>query len=124
MASVQFLEGTDFPSPMPIHRRKQTLVNIVDGLAKVKPHKVYAYLPISPTGYEKGFRKLTYRKFANAVNGLAWWLTTQFGKSQSFEALTYVGPNDFLHNALILACVKTGYKVSNFTLLLLLVLFS
>ncbi|KAF2807321.1 acetyl-CoA synthetase-like protein [Mytilinidion resinicola] len=96
---------------MPIHRRKQVLVNVVDGLAKVKPHATYAYLPISPTGYEKGFRKLTYQKFANAVNGLAWWLTTQFGKSTSFETLTYVGPNDFLHNALILACAKTGYKL-------------
>ncbi|KAF2800542.1 acetyl-CoA synthetase-like protein [Melanomma pulvis-pyrius CBS 109.77] len=111
MASVQFTEGTGRPSPLPIHQRKQLLVNIIDGLATVKPHATYAYLPISPIDYSKGFRRLTYQKFANAVNGLAWWLTTQFGRSTSFEALTYLGPNDFLPNAMILACAKTGYKL-------------
>ncbi|KAF2262722.1 acetyl-CoA synthetase-like protein [Lojkania enalia] len=96
---------------MAVHHRKQLLVNIVDGLAKVKPLGVYAYIPISPDGYDKGWTKLTYQKYANAVNGLAWWLTAQFGKNSSFETLTYVGPNDFRHNALILACQKVGYKL-------------
>lgn len=111
MATIQFSEGIDTVSPLPMHHRKQLLVNIVDGLAAVKPHATYAYLPVSPTDYSKGFYRVTYQKFANAINGLAWWLTTQFGRSNSFEALTYIGPNDFLPNALILACAKAGYKV-------------
>lgn len=100
---------------------KQLLPNIIDGLAATKPLAAYGYYPISPDGYHQGFRKLSYRDFANVVNGLAWWITAQLGRSSSScsssssssqEALTYTGPNDFRQNAMILACYKAGYKVT------------
>jgi hypothetical protein len=110
MVSVQYTEGSDSP-PVPISQRRQLIVNVADGLARNRPQGTYGYLPVSALGYEKGFRRVSYRQFANMVNGLAWWLTATLGRSSSFEAITYVGPNDFVHNAMVLASVKCGYKV-------------
>ncbi|KAM7195038.1 acetyl-CoA synthetase-like protein [Rhypophila sp. PSN 637] len=89
------------------------LPNIIDSLASTKPLAPYGYYPVSPDGYDQGFRKLSYRDFANLVNGLAWWITAQLGRSScsTQEALVYTGPNDFCQNAMILACYKAGYKL-------------
>jgi acyl-coenzyme A synthetase/AMP-(fatty) acid ligase len=95
----------------PAAEEKQLLVDIVDELALVKPHAAYAYYPVSTCGYDQGYRKISNKQFANAVNGLAWWLTAQIGKSITQETLSYAGPNDFRQNALILACSKVGYIV-------------
>ncbi|KAI9647504.1 hypothetical protein NHQ30_003889 [Ciborinia camelliae] len=109
MGSIQSEQYLRNPSP-PLEE-DQLIVNAVDIAAKVKPQAVYAEFPISLTSYDEGFQRLTYQQFANAVNGLAWWLTAQIGKSKVFDTLIYTGPNDFRQNAMILACVKTGYKL-------------
>ena len=88
------------------------LSNIVDEYARDEPEKLFAEVPLSPTGYDAGFRKVTFRVLANAVNGVAWWITQTFGESNNkFETLTYIGPNDLAHNLLLLGAVKAGYKV-------------
>lgn len=89
---------------------KQLFADMADDLARSKPNAAYAYLPVSPDGFDQGFRKVSYRQFANAVNGLAWWLTMQLGGS--LQAITYAGPNDIRQNAMIIACAKANYKVS------------
>lgn len=90
---------------------KQLLNNIVDGAARTTPDSVYAELPRSPVDLSQGFRQVTYREFANAINGIAWWLHNSLGPSKAFETLTYIGPNDLRHNVLLLGAVKVGYKV-------------
>lgn len=112
MATLLFTEGEN--APVPIHR-KQLLCHIVDGMAKARPEALYAEFPYSPLSYEDGFRKITYAAFANAINGLALWLykTLGPGNGNDFPTIAYIGPNDIRYNALILAAVKTGYKVSN-----------
>jgi acyl-coenzyme A synthetase/AMP-(fatty) acid ligase len=109
MATIQFSEGTD--APVPLLQRKQLLNNIVDGLAKTKPSALYAEIPISLTTYEAGFRKITYRMLANAINGVAWWLKEELGISQNFETLSYIGPSDVQYVIMLLGAVKAGYKV-------------
>ncbi|ESZ91289.1 NRPS-like enzyme [Sclerotinia borealis F-4128] len=98
-------------NPTPPLEEDQLIVNAVDIAAKVKPQAIYAEFPVSSTSYDEGFRTVNYERLANAVNGLAWWLTAQIGKSKLFDTLIYTGPNDFRQNAMILACVKTGYKL-------------
>ncbi|KAI9842652.1 MAG: putative NRPS-like protein biosynthetic cluster [Sclerophora amabilis] len=110
MATLQFQEGTKDP-PLPVHQRKQLLNNIVDGMANARPRALYAELPISPTSYDAGYRKVTYGALANAINGVAWWLTEKLGPGKGFQTLTYMGPNDIRYNVLILGAVKAGYKV-------------
>jgi acyl-coenzyme A synthetase/AMP-(fatty) acid ligase len=109
MATIQFVQGSEQPAIMP--QSKQLLVTIADGMAIAKPQATFAEFPKSPTDFSKGNLRITYQNLANVVNGLAWWLTAQLGRSKDFETLTYVGPNDVRQNALILACMKTGHKL-------------
>lgn len=95
---------------------KELIPNIVDHLAKVQPHKLYAEYPISSLSYQEGYRKITYGDFANAVNGMAWWLHEALGPGENFEVLAYIGPNDLRYTALILGAVKVGYLVRNYIL--------
>jgi thioester reductase-like protein len=80
----------------------------VDHYAKFKPDQLYAEYPRSPTSYDEGFRPITYRAFANAINGNAWWLTKTLGRGNG-EPLAYIGPNDLRYPALVLGAVKAGY---------------
>ncbi|KAJ8071245.1 hypothetical protein OCU04_001580 [Sclerotinia nivalis] len=98
-------------APTPPREEDQLIVNAVDFAARFKPQAIYAEFPVSPNSYGEGFSRVTYERFANAVNGLAWWLTAQIGKSKTFDTVIYTGPNDFRQNAMILACVKAGYKL-------------
>lgn len=91
---------------------KRLLNHVVDEMARENPDALYAELPLSPTSFGAGFRKVTYRAFANAINGMAWWLHRTLGPGKHFETLLYLGPNDLRHNILLLGAVKSGYKVS------------
>ena len=85
--------------------------NLVDQRAQLTPDAIYSEYPISTLTYNEGYRKITYRDFANAVNGAARWLQTTLGPGKDFETLAYMGPNDLRYPALILGAVKAGYKV-------------
>lgn len=86
--------------------------NIVDQFAQDEPDKLYAELPISHTDFTSGFRHITYAALANAVNGVAWWLTETLGPAgTNFPTVAYVGPNDMCHNLLVIGAVKAGYKM-------------
>ena len=89
-----------------------TLVNLVDHRAKCNPEALYAEYPASATTFDKGYTTISYKAFANAINGAAWWLEANLGRSEEFQTLAYIGPNDLRYNIFILAAVKVGYKVS------------
>ena len=96
-------------SPVPYGRR--LLVTQVDHLAKVSPEKIYASYPKSPD-LSQGFRDVTYKDLANAVNRGALWLEKTFGgRSTTFDTVAYLGDSDVRYFILILACHKTGHKV-------------
>ncbi|KAF9892148.1 hypothetical protein FE257_002554 [Aspergillus nanangensis] len=88
--------------------RTQLIPHVVDHYAQVKPNAIYAEYPVSPTSYADGYRPVTFRAFANAINGISWWLTETLGPG-SGEILAYVGPNDLRYPALVLGAIKAGY---------------
>ncbi|PWY91620.1 NRPS-like enzyme [Aspergillus sclerotioniger CBS 115572] len=90
--------------------RTQLLPHIVDHYATVKPEAIYAEYPVSSMGYEDGYRPITFKAFANAINGTAWWLVDKLGPGNG-EILAYVGPNDLRYPALILGAIKAGYRM-------------
>lgn len=92
--------------------RSQLLPHIVDHYATVKPEAIYAEYPVSLMGYEDGYQPITFKAFANAINGIAWWLVNKLGPGNG-EILAYVGPNDLRYPALVLGAVKAGYRVSD-----------
>ncbi|APA06277.1 hypothetical protein SS1G_01217 [Sclerotinia sclerotiorum 1980 UF-70] len=90
--------------------KKELLPNVVDAIAAKEPEAIFAEYPVHPTSYESGYQKFSYGTFANAVNGIAWWLQEKLGLTKDFPALAYIGPNDILVNAFLLGAVKAGYK--------------
>lgn len=54
----------DYPFGKP-----EILNNIVDSRAERTPRTLYAEFAVSTTGYEEGYRKITYEDLADAVNG-------------------------------------------------------
>lgn len=91
--------------------QQNLLPSIVDHLAENVPDSVYAEFPRSTTTYAEGFRQITYREFANAVNGVAHWLHNTLGPSKNFEVLAYIGVNDLRYTAVVLGAVKAGYTI-------------
>ncbi|KAJ5083746.1 NRPS-like enzyme [Penicillium angulare] len=87
----------------------ELIPNIIDHYAQIKPDAIYVEYPISPVGYEKGYRPVTYKDLANAINGTAKWLKEKLGGTGNGEILAYVGPNDLRYPALVLGAIKAGY---------------
>ncbi|GLB20862.1 putative NRPS-like protein biosynthetic cluster [Aspergillus tubingensis] len=88
--------------------RSELLPNIFDYYAQVKPDAIYAEYPVNSMTYEEGYRPITYKALANAINGVAGWLTKTLGPGTG-EILAYLGPNDLRYPALVLGAVKAGY---------------
>ena len=86
--------------------------NIVDQRARTDPEALYAEYPVSTASYKEGYSKVNYRAFANAINGVAWWLDKAIGRGNNSEMLAYIGPNDIRYPALVLGAVKAGYTVT------------
>lgn len=100
------------PQQRALEARSQLLPHLFDYYGQTIPDDIYAEYPVSPMTYEHGYRQVTYRAFANAVNGVAHWLTEKLGPGNG-EILAYVGVNDVRYPALALGAVKAGYCVRN-----------
>lgn len=92
---------------------QQLLPNVIDSIAKTNPDTPWIAFPRSNTTYADGFRETTFKEFANAVNGAANWIKNTLGTSQEFGTLTYIGPNDLRYPVMVVAAIKTGYKVES-----------
>ena len=77
------------------------------------PKWLFSRIPKSPTHLQDGFRDVTCGEFARAVNRVAAWLDDKFGRSSSFDTLTYLGPSDIRYCMFLLGAAKVGYKVYN-----------
>lgn len=91
---------------------RRLIPSAIDHIAGVNPSKVFGSLPISNTNLEEGFKDLTFGQIANAISGVAWWLEKEIGRSDRFETLAYLAPNDFRYPIFAVAAVKARYKVS------------
>ncbi|KAL8721901.1 MAG: hypothetical protein Q9225_001497 [Loekoesia sp. 1 TL-2023] len=110
MATLQFSQGDEGP-PRALNHEKQLLNNVIDGMAATKPSAIYAEIPIAYDTYDRGYRRVTYKTLASAINGVAWWLKEKLGEGRDHQTLTYIGPNDLNYIIMILGAVKAGYKL-------------
>ncbi|KAJ5390567.1 NRPS-like enzyme [Penicillium cataractarum] len=94
-----------------VTRAPKLIPTLLDEVALLDPEKPFAEIPISPTGYGLGTRKITYRKLANAVNAISHWLINTLGPGKNFPTISYLGPNDLSHNIVLIASIKAGYKL-------------
>ncbi|KAJ5748104.1 uncharacterized protein N7511_009800 [Penicillium nucicola] len=90
-------------------QEKRLLATSVDDYAKHNPNNLFAVIP-QGSELSQGFRRLTMKDLAQAVNGMCWYIEEIIGPAQSPEALAYMGSNDVRYFIFMLACQKTGYQ--------------
>ena len=94
---------------------KRLLATTVDGRADTSPDERFAVIPQGPE-ISHGFRDLSMKDLARAVNFMCWWIESAIGPARYPETLAYMGNNDVRYFIFILACQKTGYQVRGNTL--------
>lgn len=99
-------------------RGNRVLPAIIDDHARVAPNKIYAVIPVNDDDLSQGFKDITYKQFANAVNVAAWWLESTLGQSHSFKAFAYYGLRDLRYTILVVAAAKVQRKVSGYSCIL------
>lgn len=83
---------------------------MLDRWREVKPNKIFASL-LRSADISNGFIEVTMANVADAVDAFAWWLESTYGRSDTFETLTYVGVNDLRYAIFFYGAIKCGYKV-------------
>ncbi|TGO46436.1 hypothetical protein BCON_0325g00040 [Botryotinia convoluta] len=94
----------------PSDRGRRLLPHVIDGLALSNPTRIFASIPIS-NNLQDGFQDITYKDFARTVDKCSWWMEENLGRSETFETLNYVGPQDLRYIILLFAAIKTGYQM-------------
>ena len=84
---------------------------LIDEIAISDAARVAFSYPLT-SNLEDGFRDVTFKEFANAIDRCSWLLRERLGHCDNFKTLTYMGPSDQRYIILIFAAIKTGYKVS------------
>ena len=92
------------------HCGQRLLPTLVDQLSTSDPERVFLSYPSSPRPID-GYRDVTYREFAAAINRCSWWLDKHLGRSDDLRTLTYFGFRDLRSTVVMYSAVKTGHKV-------------
>lgn len=89
------------------------LPDVIDEIAATEPESLYGKYPADPSNYDAGFKDVTYRQLANAINGVAQWLESEIGRGdpERTPTIAYIGPNDFRYIFAFVGAIKAGYKV-------------
>lgn len=70
---------------------KRLIPQILDNLASTEPDRIIYSIANFADGAH-GFRQISARTFAKAVDKTAWWLHDQVGKPTSIQTVGYIGP--------------------------------
>lgn len=92
--------------------RHSLLPTIVDHLARDEPNSLWGEYPRSSTTLSDGYETLTYKQFANAVNGVAHQIERTIGRRDTREPLAWLAPNDPRCPISLIAAMKVGCNAS------------
>lgn len=70
---------------------RRLIPQILDTLAFVEPDRIL-YSVMNSSDISHGFKDISARAFANAVNKTAWWLYSQIGEDSVVQTAAYIGP--------------------------------
>ena len=90
--------------------KHKPIPSVIDAIAAETPDRPFLSIPSQVDMYSS-WRDISYGSFARAVNRCAWWLKEKLGESQSFETISYIGPQDATYLIFLLASIKTGHNV-------------
>lgn len=84
---------------------------VIDEKATSTPRAVWCSLPYDDSDLSKGYEDITYATLSNAINKLSWIIYDNFGPSDRFETIAYMGKPDIRYHIVQTAVAKTGYQV-------------
>lgn len=92
---------------------RRLLPMLVDQVASEDPSRECFQIPRS-SAIDDGWRVITWKDLANAVNHAAQKIVNLCGKPEpnAFPTVAYIGPSDIRYIVMILASIKAGYQVS------------
>ncbi|KAK2603619.1 hypothetical protein QQS21_004200 [Conoideocrella luteorostrata] len=97
------------PTSLPLQGSRQ-LHQTLDYLAATSPRRLFATIP-KTSDISDGFREIYFCDMARCSNVAARWIQDQFGSSQSFQTLSFIGIPDLRGVAVFFGAIKCGYKV-------------
>lgn len=97
--------------------RTELLPTIIDQLAHDELDTLWGEYPTSTRTLDEGYKQLSYKQFANAVNGVANQIETTLGKRDTGEPLAFLAANDPRCAIALVAAIKAGFHASRFTTL-------
>lgn len=96
--------------PQTFSSAMQRLPSAVEQLAKDFPNNTWITVP-RDAELTQGWRDLTYRHLAHAVDGMSKWIESTFGLGRrNVDVAAYIGLNDVLYGVAEMALMKAGYK--------------
>ena len=90
---------------------RRLLASLVDQINETNPTRIFAVIP-NGASVSDGFRPFTVGELARAVDYTARWIENILGRPSRRETLAYMATNDVRYFIFVLACNKTGYRVS------------
>ncbi|KAJ0160206.1 hypothetical protein CTA2_8379 [Colletotrichum tanaceti] len=90
---------------------QRTLPAIVDERAAYEPENTCFSTPYTSEPRD-GWRKVSFRDFANAINYVAHVILENCGRPapDTFPTIAYIGPSDARYAIMMIAAIKAGYK--------------
>jgi hypothetical protein len=79
--------------PLPTSYGKRLIPTLIDELAMTDSTRVFVSVPRT-ANIKDGFEDITFGDLARAINRCAWWMRRTLQRSETFETLNYVGPQD------------------------------
>lgn len=94
------------------HRGRRLIPHIIDFYSHHEPDRFFAAISTSES-VANGFRDVTMKAMAGAVNNMARWLDGTLSMvSKKHRTLAYIGVNDLRYMIVLLAAMKCGWRVS------------
>ncbi|CAK1358177.1 unnamed protein product [Cercospora beticola] len=86
----------------------ESLPLVLENLAREFPDNIWMKIPLDAE-LKKGWRDITYRELADAVDAMARWIVREFGIGNGQEAVAYIGINDMRYAVAQIGLIKAGY---------------
>ncbi|KAI1078021.1 nonribosomal peptide synthetase [Whalleya microplaca] len=111
MATMNGKVNGDTKGPGPNFGRR-LVPHVIDEIANSDPQREAFSIPRSHDDPKEGWRAISFKEYANAVNRVAHRIIETCGKpaAGSFPTIAYIGPNDARYVVLLVSAVKAGYK--------------
>lgn len=101
------------PLPLPgVQHGERMALTLLDERSESDPQSLWVSVPVDGNDMSQGYKDITFKEFANAVNDAALWLVQNLPASgDDFQSFAYVGPKDLRYPILAMAAGKVGKVV-------------